>query len=265
MAKVTPVTRSPPEEIRSATKPARTPAKSARRNATKRAPTRREERGMRNWAGQPSEVLRNPSRLPPDRVCGRRRSMPMKNAMTSPLLEVGQPVLVAVAPDEPPWRMVVDLVQDGHITLATPDDEHLPREWHDLAEVHLTCLGRFSVYLIHVPVVRSRRDPARDRRAGRRLAVQRRAYARVLSPVPVSCVVLDAETNTWIAVRRRSPRSRRRRLLGADRPHADDGRDRRRSSFALDDDGPLSRARPGAARARSCRRSASRSPVSSSR
>ena len=92
-------------------------------------------------------------------------------------------MLVAPAPDEPPWRMVVDLVQDGHITLAAHDDEQLPREWSDLAEVHLTCLGRFSVYLIHVPVVRSGDDAARHRRARRRHAgaaarVRARAQSR---------------------------------------------------------------------------------------
>ena len=117
--------------------------------------------------------------------------------MTSPLLEVGQPVLVAPAPDDPPWRMVVDLVQDGHITLAAHDEEHLPSEWNELAEVHLTCLGRYSVYLIHVPVVRSGETrlvigaPVDD------TAVQRRAYARVLSHVPVSCAVLEPDTNSW--------------------------------------------------------------------
>ena len=53
-AKVTPVTRSPPEEIRSATKPARTPAESARRSATKRAPTRRGKPGMSCYSAVPS-------------------------------------------------------------------------------------------------------------------------------------------------------------------------------------------------------------------
>ena len=119
--------------------------------------------------------------------------------MTSPLLEVGQPVLVASAPDEPPCRMVVDLVQDGHITLAAHDDEHLPREWSSLSEVHLTCLGRFSVYLIHVPVVRSGATRLVIGAPDENSAVQRRAYARVLSHVPVSCTVFDPDANTWIA------------------------------------------------------------------
>jgi len=115
-----------------------------------------------------------------------------------PQLEVGESVLIAPAPDDPPWRMVVDLVQDDHITLAAPGDEQLPREWSELSEVQLTCLGRFSVYLIHVPVVRSGATrmvigaPADD------TAVKRRAYVRVLSHVPVSCAALDMETNAWI-------------------------------------------------------------------
>ncbi len=119
--------------------------------------------------------------------------------MTSPLLEVGQPVLVAAAADEAPRRMVVDLVQDGHITLAAHDEEHLPREWADLSEVHLTCLGRFSVYVIHVPVVRSGATRLVIGAPDESSAVQRRAYARVLSHVPLSCTVFDPDTNTWVA------------------------------------------------------------------
>ena len=116
--------------------------------------------------------------------------------MWSPLLEVGQPVLVSASTDGPAVRVVVDLVQDGHITLATSDAEPLPREWRDLTEVHLTCLGRFSVYLIHVPVVRTGEtrlvigSPDEN-------AVQRRAHVRVTSPVPVNCAQLNSETGTW--------------------------------------------------------------------
>src|ERR1700759_1123611 len=92
--------------------------------------------------------------------------------------------------------MLVDLVQDGRITLAMPTDELLPDTADDLAEVHLTVLGRFSVYLVRVAGVRGGESrlvvgvPTDD-------AVQRRAYARVLSHVPASCTALDAETNTF--------------------------------------------------------------------
>ena len=61
---VMPVTRSPPDEIRSAMKPARTPAKSARTSATNRAPTRRGRRNIGDSAGLPSEILRNPTSVP---------------------------------------------------------------------------------------------------------------------------------------------------------------------------------------------------------
>jgi hypothetical protein len=93
--------------------------------------------------------------------------------------------------------MVVDLVQDGHITLAAQHDEHLPDAWAGLAEVHLTCLGRFSVFVIHVPVVRSGATRLVVGAPDDNTAVQRRAYARVLRHVPVSCAVLDADTNSW--------------------------------------------------------------------
>jgi hypothetical protein len=119
--------------------------------------------------------------------------------VTSPLLEVGQPVLVASAADEPPRRMVVDLVQDGHITLAAFEDELLPPDWRALATVHLTCLGRFSVYLIHVPVVRSGETRLVIGTPADEAAVQRRAYARVLHHVPVSCAVLDPDADQWVS------------------------------------------------------------------
>jgi hypothetical protein len=106
-------------------------------------------------------------------------------------------VLVASAPDDAPWRMTVDLVQDGRITLAADDDEHLPDEWAGISEVHLTCLGRYSVYLIHVPVVRSGATQLVIGSPADESAVQRRAYARVLRHVPASCAVLDVESNTW--------------------------------------------------------------------
>jgi PilZ domain len=117
--------------------------------------------------------------------------------VTSPLLEVGQPVLVAAEPDDTPWPMVVDLVEDGNITLAAQPDDHLPAAWAGLAAVHLTCLGRFSVYLIHVPVVRSGDTRLVVGAPDSNTSVQRRAYARVLRHVPVSCAVLDTDANSW--------------------------------------------------------------------
>jgi hypothetical protein len=139
-----------------------------------------------------------------------------EDRVTPPLLEVGQEVLVAPTPEAPPWRMAVDLVQDGQITLTLHDDDHdaggngrergertdhdahLPREWNDLGEVHLTCLGRFSVYIIRVAVVRSGETQLVVRAPANESAIQRRAFARVLSHVPASCTVLDADTNTFI-------------------------------------------------------------------
>jgi len=114
-----------------------------------------------------------------------------------PQLELGESVLVAPRPDDPPWRMRVDLMQQGQITLASQDDEPLPHEWHELHEVHLTCLGRFSVYLLHVPIVRVGTTRLVIGEPDDDTPVQRRAYARVSSPVPASCALLDAETNTW--------------------------------------------------------------------
>jgi hypothetical protein len=133
--------------------------------------------------------------------------------VTPPLLEVGQTVLVAARPDAPPWRMAVDLVQDGRITLALHDepdagddhddhdghDGHLPAEWNSLSEVHLTCLGRFSVYLMQVALVSCDGTHVVVRPPADEGAVQRRAYARVLSHVPASCTVLDPDTNTFTA------------------------------------------------------------------
>ncbi|HVJ97507.1 MAG TPA: PilZ domain-containing protein [Acidimicrobiia bacterium] len=117
--------------------------------------------------------------------------------MSLPRLEVGESVLIAPGPDDAPWRMVVDLVQDGQITLAAPEEE-LPREWKDLDEVMVTCLGRFSIYLIHVPVVRSGPTRLVIGEPSEQMPVQRRAYARVNSPVPATYMRLDQETNRFV-------------------------------------------------------------------
>ena len=122
---------------------------------------------------------------------------------------MGQTVLVTATPDAPPWRMAVDLVQDGRITLALHDepdagDEPQPRrpsrapsaDWNRLTEVHLTCLGRFSVYLIQVAVVSCDATRIVVRPPANKGAVQRRAYVRVESRA-TSCTVLDPDTNTF--------------------------------------------------------------------
>lgn len=117
-----------------------------------------------------------------------------------PLLESGRSVLVACTPDEAPWRMVVDVVQEGQLTLATPDDEMLPREWQTVKEVHITSLDRFSVHLIHVPVVRVGTTRLVVSEPDLTTPVQRRAYARVFSPVPASCMALDSASQAWFPI-----------------------------------------------------------------
>jgi len=155
-----------------------------------------------------------------------------------PLLECGRSVLVASTADEPPWRMVVDVVQEGQVTLATPDDEQLPREWHDVAEVQITSLDRFSVHLIHVPVVRVVNTRLVVAEPNITTPVQRRAYARVFSPVPATCMVLDSSDQRW------HPLDAEVRDLGgggcavvSDHPLAD--RATLVISLALDDQGPI--------------------------
>jgi hypothetical protein len=117
-----------------------------------------------------------------------------------PLLECGRSVLVAATPEAPPWRMVVDIVQAGQVTLATPDDEALPREWQDLAEVQITSLDRFSVHFIHVPVVRVGTTRMVVGEPSLNTPTQRRAYARVFDPVPVTCMRLDSAEQRWYPV-----------------------------------------------------------------
>lgn len=107
-------------------------------------------------------------------------------------------MLVAAAPDDAPWRMIVDLVQEGHITLASHDDEPLPAEWRHLPEVIVTSLGRFSVYLIHVAVVRCGETRLVITEPGAAATVQRRVYARVFSPVPATFTLLDDGSGAWL-------------------------------------------------------------------
>jgi hypothetical protein len=114
------------------------------------------------------------------------------------LLEPGRTVLVAAAPDDEPWRMIVDGVQDGEVTLTSVDDEQLPSAWNALTETHITAVDRFSVHLIHVPVVRVEAARIVVAEPSSATAVQRRAYARVPEPVPATCMLLDIEENQWI-------------------------------------------------------------------
>jgi hypothetical protein len=113
------------------------------------------------------------------------------------MLEVGESVLVSPALEDPPWRMVVDVVQEGHVTLATLDNEHLPHEWQSLSETHLTTINRFSVHHIHVPVLRVGDTRMVVGEPDRETPVQRRAYVRVFAPVPASCLLLDPDENRW--------------------------------------------------------------------
>jgi hypothetical protein len=114
------------------------------------------------------------------------------------LLETGQSVLVGPTVDDAPWRMSVDRVQEGHVTLATVGHEHLPSSWRGLGEVHITLLDRDSVHLIHVPVVRVGATRLVVGAPDEDTPVQRRAYARIFSRVPASCMLLDARANRWM-------------------------------------------------------------------
>jgi hypothetical protein len=114
------------------------------------------------------------------------------------LLEPGRTVLVAAAPDDEPWQMIVDGVHDGQITLSAVDDEQLPSAWSALTETHITAVDRFSVHLIHVPVVRVEAGRIVVAEPNSTTSVQRRAYARVHEPVPATCMLLDIEENQWL-------------------------------------------------------------------
>jgi PilZ domain len=114
------------------------------------------------------------------------------------MLEAGQSVLVSAGADDAPWRMVVDVVQEGQVTLATHEAERLPPAWSELTEVHITSLDRYNVHLIHVPVRRVGETRLVVGEPDDATPVQRRAYARIASPVPASCMYLDVGGNAWI-------------------------------------------------------------------
>jgi hypothetical protein len=118
--------------------------------------------------------------------------------MGIPMLHKGQAVLVGPDSDDHPWRMIVDVVQDGQVTLATGDGERLPTEWSSLTEVHITSIDRYNVHLIHVPVRRVGETRLVVGEPDARTPVSRRAYARICSPVPTSCMLLDTQHNMWI-------------------------------------------------------------------
>ncbi|MGQ0823626.1 MAG: PilZ domain-containing protein [Actinomycetota bacterium] len=109
----------------------------------------------------------------------------------------GHSALVAVDGDAEAFRMVVDLVQDDHITLASTHGDVLPRDWREHETLSLTYLDRFSVYTFEVPVVSfgTTRLVIGTPEAG--VAIQRRQYARVLTPLPATCLLLDGATNQF--------------------------------------------------------------------
>lgn len=115
----------------------------------------------------------------------------------APVLEVGQTVLVAPLPQDAPWRMVVDVVQDGQITLASFQNEHLPPEWRDIEELCVTAIERLGVHLIHVPVRRVGDTRVVIGEPDTSTPVQRRAYVRIHADVPARCTLLDANENEW--------------------------------------------------------------------
>jgi len=116
-----------------------------------------------------------------------------------PEFAVGHAALVAVDPedDAPGFRMIVDLVQEDQITLASTDGDVLPRDWKQYEKLALTYLDRFSVYTFEVPVVRFGTTRLVIATPDASTAVQRRQYARVLTPLPSTCLLLDAEHNQF--------------------------------------------------------------------
>lgn len=116
----------------------------------------------------------------------------------APVLEVGQTVLVAPLPRDAPWRMVVDVVQDGQVTLASFQNEHLPPEWRDIEELCVTSIERLGMHLIHVPVRRVGETRVVIGEPDTTTPVQRRAYVRIYADVPARCMLLDPAANTWV-------------------------------------------------------------------
>jgi hypothetical protein len=118
--------------------------------------------------------------------------------MSIPVLHPGQSVLVAGQRDHLTCRMVVDVVQEGQVTLATWDGKRLPPELHELAQVHITSLDSYNVHLVHVPVYRAGETRLVVGKPNEDTPMERRAWARVCSPVRASCMLLDVEQGVWI-------------------------------------------------------------------
>jgi hypothetical protein len=114
-----------------------------------------------------------------------------------PAFEPGHAALLATDPDAEGLHMVVDLVQDDHVTLRSVDDVTLPREWSSQEVLSLTYLDRFAVYTVDVPIIRVGTTrlvigPPEDD-----APVERRQYARILTPLPATCLLLDDAHNQF--------------------------------------------------------------------
>ena len=117
--------------------------------------------------------------------------------MITPTFEPGHAALLATSADDEGLHMVVDLVQDDHITLRSVDNVSIPREWTTRETLSLTYLDRFAVYTVDVPVIRSGQTrlvigpPAED------AAVDRRQHVRIVTPLPATCLLLDEQNNRF--------------------------------------------------------------------
>lgn len=119
--------------------------------------------------------------------------MPTLADVTTALgFEPGRSALLAIDDDDADARrLLVDLVQEGQVTLAASEGERLPRAWRDRAELRCTYLDRFSISTVAVPILRVGETRLVIGDAAPGAPVQRRQYVRVCTPVPASCLLLD--------------------------------------------------------------------------
>ena len=121
---------------------------------------------------------------------------------TAPTIEPGQLVILEHGEEEGDARtsVVVEAVQEGAVLVAQLDAQPLPTI-PEGAAIRLIVLDRNEMFSIACTVGRAGESSMRLELAAEAERIVRRQYVRVAVDVPVSCLILNNESNEWAPFR----------------------------------------------------------------
>lgn len=116
----------------------------------------------------------------------------------APTLTAGQTVLLEAATEDNPERhtVVIEAIQDDEVVLAQTKGGSIPHARPD-DRFRMIVLARNTMYNIDCDVTRRSAHSLRVRLSPDAERVSRRQYVRVVAEVPMSCLILNDNTNQW--------------------------------------------------------------------